>query len=121
MNKTNIFDNIKFTRASTWQIAFWTIAVLLALGAFFLVCGLVTCWRITPLPGTAPSSCGTITANPNGPVITDEGTPVPDVESLPPPPVSIPESNLPPAWDGASRITVLIIVLDARDLDTSAP
>jgi LCP family protein required for cell wall assembly len=29
--------------------------------------------------------------------------------------VSIPDSDLPPAWDGASRITVLVIGLDFRD------
>ena len=32
-----------------------------------------------------------------------------------PPPVSIPESDLPPAWDGASRINILLIGLDYRD------
>jgi LCP family protein required for cell wall assembly len=120
MNKTNFFKDIKFTRPSTWQIAFWAIAVLLALGGFFLVRGLVTCWVITPLPGMPPSSCGTVTSGNNGPVITEDGTPVPSVEDLPPP-IEIPNSDLPPAWDGGSRITVLIIGLDARDLDTSAP
>ena len=120
MNKTNFLKDIKFSRPSTWQIAFWAIAILLALGGFFLVRGLVTCWVITPLPGMPPASCGTVTSGNNGPVITEEGAPVTGVEDLPPP-ISIPESNLPPAWDGASRITVLIIGLDARDLDTSAP
>src|SRR5688500_9014589 len=121
MNKTNFFYNIKLTRPSAWQIVFWAIAILLALGGFFLVRGLITCWRITPLPGTPPASCGTVTSENNGPVITTEdGTPIPNVEDLPPP-ISVPESDLPPAWDGASRITVLIIGLDARDLDTSAP
>ncbi|HXQ33755.1 MAG TPA: hypothetical protein VN843_07075, partial [Anaerolineales bacterium] len=119
MNKTNFLKDIKLTRPSTWQIVFWVVALVLALGGFFLVRGLVTCWRITPLPGMPPSSCGTVTSENNGPVITEDGTPVPRVEDLPPP-ISVPESNLPPAWDGASRITVLIIGLDARDLDTSA-
>jgi LCP family protein required for cell wall assembly len=32
-----------------------------------------------------------------------------------PPTIAAPASNLPPAWDGASRITVLIIGLDYRD------
>ena len=120
MNKTNFFNNIKFSRPSTWQIVFWFVAVILALGSFFLARGLVTCWRITPLAGMPPASCGTVTSENNGPVISENGTPVPSVEDLPPP-ISVPESNLPPAWDGASRITVLIIGLDARDLDTSAP
>jgi LCP family protein required for cell wall assembly len=51
----------------------------------------------------------------NGPNLTDEsGTPMPDVEALPPP-VTIPDSDLPPPWDGASRINVLVIGLDYRD------
>lgn len=51
----------------------------------------------------------------SGPNVTNEsGTPIPDVEALPPP-IAIPESDLPPAWDGASRINVLIIGLDYRD------
>jgi LCP family protein required for cell wall assembly len=121
MNKTNFFKDIKFSRPSIWQIVFWLIVVVFAISAFFFVRGLVTCWTITPLPGMPPASCGPATAGNNGPVITEDGTPVPNVENLPPPPVSIPESDLPPAWDGASRITVLIIGLDSRDLDTSAP
>jgi LCP family protein required for cell wall assembly len=35
--------------------------------------------------------------------------------------VVAPASDLPPAWDGASRVTILVLGLDARDLDTSAP
>ena len=30
-------------------------------------------------------------------------------------PNTIPEQDLPPAWDGASRINILIIGLDYRD------
>lgn len=57
----------------------------------------------------------------DGPTITnEEGTPVPGPEVLPTP-VVIPESNLPPPWDGASRITILIIGLDARDVNEKAP
>jgi LCP family protein required for cell wall assembly len=64
------------------------------------------------LPGITPSTCGT-----TGNALTDpdeQGTPIAPVADLPPA-VSIPESNLPPAWDGASRITVLLIGLDYRD------
>ena len=50
-----------------------------------------------------------------GPTINEQGTPVaPPVEELPPA-ITIPDSDLPPAWDGASRITVLLIGLDYRD------
>jgi LCP family protein required for cell wall assembly len=115
MNKMNFFKNIKFARPSVTQIIFIVVGLLLAVGGFFFVRGLVTCWTITPLPGSAPSNCGTITAGPSGPEITAESTAAPAVQGLPPPPVSIPDSDLPPAWDGASRITVLIIGLDFRD------
>jgi hypothetical protein len=82
---------------------------------FFFVRNIVTCWAITPLPGMTPADCGTITAGIDGPVLNEQGTPV-ATSIVPPPPVaSIPESNLPPAWDGASRITVLLIGLDYRD------
>lgn len=116
MNKMNFFRNIKFARPSITQIIFIVIGLILAIGGFAFIRGLVTCWTITPLPGTAPANCGTVNAaGPSGPDITAEGTAAPDIEELPPPPVSIPDSNLPPAWDGASRITVLIIGLDYRD------
>jgi len=116
MNKTNFFKNIKFGRPSLMQIILIVAGLLLAVGGFFFVRGLVTCWTITPLPGEPPSNCGTISAGLNGPELTDaEGTAIPDIEDLPAPPVSIPDSDLPPAWDGASRINVLIIGLDYRD------
>jgi LCP family protein required for cell wall assembly len=114
MNNMNFFKDIKFRRPSIAQIIFIVVGLLLALGTFFLVRGLVTCWTITPLPGMTPSTCGTVTAGLDKFVLNSEGTPVPDVQA-PPPPIEIPNSNLPPAWDGASRITILIIGLDYRD------
>jgi LCP family protein required for cell wall assembly len=117
MNKMNFFKNIKYARPSITQIVLIVIGLILAVGGFYFVRGLVTCWVITPLPGEAPSSCRTVTAaGPSGPNITaEEGTAAPEVQELPPPPVSIPDSDLPPAWDGASRINVLLIGLDFRD------
>ncbi len=115
MNTLNSFRNKKIGPLSLGQIIFWAIALVLALIGFFFVRNIVTCWTITPLPGMAPSDCGTVTAGIDGPVLNEQGTPV-ATSIVPPPPVaSIPESNLPPAWDGASRITVLLIGLDYRD------
>jgi LCP family protein required for cell wall assembly len=110
------FNNIKIGRPSAMQIIFIVVGLLLAAGAFFFMRGLVTCWTITPLPGEPPANCGTVTGGLNGPEISVEGTPVSEIEDLPAPPVSIPASNLPPAWDGASRINILLIGLDYRDL-----
>lgn len=116
MNRMNFLKNIKFGRPSVTQIVVVVVAVLLAVGGYFFTRGLVTCWTITSLAGKPPASCGTVTEGLNGPNLTNtEGTPVADVEDLPPPAVAIPDSNLPPAWDGASRINILIIGLDYRD------
>jgi len=113
----DFLKNIKLGRLSVKEIIFWVIALALAITGFFFTRSIATCWTITPLPGTPPSNCGTVTAGLNGPVLTDEqGTPiaVPDA-TTPEASVSIPDSNLPPAWDGASRITILLIGLDYRD------
>jgi len=114
MNRIDFLKNIKFGRPGAAQIIFWGVAVILAVAGFYFVRGIITCWTITPLPGRPPSSCGTVTAGQDEFVLNSEGTPVPNVEPLPPP-IAIPESNLPPAWDGASRINILLIGLDFRD------
>jgi LCP family protein required for cell wall assembly len=119
MNKMNSLKNIKLGRPSIKQIIFWSVVVLLAIGGFFFIRGLVTCWTITPLPGQPPSNCGTISGGLTGPTLNEEGTPIAsnngEQVATPPPLSNIPDSNLPPAWDGASRITVLLIGLDYRD------
>jgi LCP family protein required for cell wall assembly len=116
MNKMNFFKNINFKRPSVMQIVLIAVGILVAVGAFFFARGLVTCWTITPLPGEPPASCGTVSAGLNGPELTDDnGEPAAEIADLPAPPVAIPDSNLPPAWDGASRINILIIGLDFRD------
>ena len=114
MNRIDFLKNIKFGRPGAAQIIFWGVAVILTVAGFYFVRGIITCWTITPLPGRPPSSCGTVTAGQDEFVLNSEGTPVPNLEPLPPP-IAIPESNLPPAWDGASRINILIIGLDYRD------
>ena len=124
MNNLNFLKNVKIGRPSTLQIIFWGVMVILAVSGFYFVRGLVTCWAITPLSGLPPASCGTVTAGLDDGefVLNSEGTPVPNIENLAPP-VEIPESNLPPAWDGASRVNILIIGLDYRDWEagTGAP
>src|SRR6266516_4904919 len=114
MNNMNFLKNIKLGRLAIAQIIFIVAGVLLAVGGFFFVRGLVTCWTITSLPGMAPANCGTVTAGLNGPTLDAGSTAMPDATTLPPP-ITAPESDLPPAWDGASRINVLLIGLDYRD------
>jgi LCP family protein required for cell wall assembly len=114
MNKMNFLKNIKFGHPSVMQIVVIVVGILLAVGGFFFVRGLITCWALTPLPGSVPSNCGTVTGPGDVFTLNDQGTPIASEATLPPP-VDIPASDLPPAWDGASRITVLIIGLDYRD------
>jgi polyisoprenyl-teichoic acid--peptidoglycan teichoic acid transferase len=116
MNKMNFLKNIKLGRPSVMQIIFIAAGIALAVGGFFFARGLVTCWNFPTLPlaGRPPSNCGTVTSGSDF-TLNEEGTPVAKTQELPAPPVSIPDSNLPPAWDGASRINILIIGLDYRD------
>jgi LCP family protein required for cell wall assembly len=117
MNKMNFLKNIKWGRPSVMQIILIAVGLVLAVGSFLFVRGLTVCWNFPTLPlaGRPPSTCKTVTDAGPGFVLNEAGTPVANSEELPPPPVAIPESNLPPAWDGASRITVLLIGLDYRD------
>jgi len=115
MNKFNSFKNTKLGPLTVGQIIFWVIVLALAISGLFFVRDLVTCWTITPLPGRPPSNCGTVTAGLAGPVINAQGTPIATLVAPPAPAASVPESNLPPAWDGASRINILLIGLDYRD------
>jgi LCP family protein required for cell wall assembly len=84
-------------------------------GLFIFSRGFVACWRLTALAGIAPVSCGLQTAVPT----TNPGeTPVPGVTATPT--VSAPQVELPPPWDGASRVTILVIGLDYRDWESGA-
>jgi LCP family protein required for cell wall assembly len=110
----NFLKTIK--RPSIGLLIFWILAAALAVAAFFVVRGVVVCWSATRLPGMAPASCGT-TNQVNGPTFNEEGTPIATsaVDTLPPPPVSIPSVDLPQPWDGASRVNILFLGLDERD------
>jgi len=111
----NLLKNIK--RPSIGQIIFWVIALALAVGGFYFVRGLTTCWNATRLPGIRPASCGVSTSVVEGPVLDESGTPIATsvANELPAPPVEIPSSNLPEPWDGASRVNILFLGLDERD------
>src|SRR5574342_566879 len=109
MNTLKTFKNTKIGPLSLGQVLFWLAVLVVVSGGFVFIRSLVICWTITALPGSAPSTCRTVSGGVNGPVLTNEqGTPIATTIASPPP-VSIPASDIPPAWDGASRITVLII------------
>jgi len=86
----------------------------LAVAAFFYARSFTACWNLTGLPGIAPANCADAAAVTQ---FNPEGTPVAATQeaAVPAPPVSAPEVELPPAWDGASRINMLFIGLDYRE------
>ena len=99
MKKINL-DFLK--KISILQIIVWVVAIALAIPAFIFTRNFVVGWQISDLPGV--------------PVIYDEqGNPVVSSDSAGPQEVSAPEPELPPAWDGGSRVTLLFIGLDERD------
>jgi hypothetical protein len=78
------------------------IAILLAISGFVIMRGLIVSWTFTDLPGIALVD----NSNPeNGGESDAEITP----EAV------IPPSELPPAWDGASRVNILVMGLDYGD------
>ncbi len=122
MNRFEFLKKIKFPklgRPSVGQAVFWGAAIVLAISAFVFTRNFTNCWVVTDLPGIPLPICGT-GSNPVG--FNPEGTPVPANDpSAITPTIAAPEAALPPAWDGASRINILFIGLDARDVGQSGP
>jgi LCP family protein required for cell wall assembly len=96
------------------------VAVALGGAAFVLVRNFVVCWSLTSLPGMPLPECG-LSVNPlGGPNLeTGTGTPAPATATATPQ-ANVQELQLPPAWDGASRINVLFIGLDYRDWEAGS-
>jgi LCP family protein required for cell wall assembly len=94
-------------RPTTMQIVLMVVGVILAVAIFLFLRGFVACWSLTALPGIPLPSCSTggVGVDPQGTPINSTTTPTP----------SIPQVELPPPWDGASRVTFLLIGLDYRD------
>ena len=115
MNRSENSQKTKFPKFSfslVAKIIFWAVTLGLAAAVFFYARDFTACWNLTGLPGIAPAKCGTTTAEQFNP----EGTPIPQDEAvLPAPPVAAPQVDLPPTWDGASRINILFIGLDYRE------
>ena len=113
MNRDSL-KKIKFPKLSIGQLVFWVFTIALSVGAYIFVGNLTACWNLTNLPGIAPAQCGQSNGTSQ---FNPEGTPITPAD-LPPTPVIAPVVDLPPAWDGASRINILFIGLDARDLES---
>jgi LCP family protein required for cell wall assembly len=117
MSKFQFLQNMKFPKFSfslVAKIVFWMVTLGLAVAAFLYARDFTACWNMTGLPGISPANCGASGAveqfNPEGtPIAPDE------LAALPTPVVAAPELDLPPTWDGASRINMLFIGLDYAD------
>ena len=100
----------RLRRPATGQLILLGVGLILAIALFIFLRGFVACWQLTSLPGIPPASCGIAAANPQAtPGANAEGTPVAPTIS------SAPQVQMPPPWDGGSRVTILIIGLDYRD------
>jgi len=99
-------------RPTKGQFIWMALGLVLALGLFIFLRSFVACWRLTALAGIAPSTCAGQTTVP----VTStnpEGTPVAIGMAIPT--SNAPQMAAPPAWDGASRVTILIVGLDYGD------
>jgi LCP family protein required for cell wall assembly len=120
MNRLEFLKKIKlppFKKPTTRQMILWGGTLVAAAALFVFTRGMTDCWQLTQLPGRLPDTCTNSSQAPTG-----DYTPQPGEEVVAPP-TPMPEAPalaLPPAWDGASRINILFIGLDARDLGPNA-
>ncbi|HSF80154.1 MAG TPA: LCP family protein [Anaerolineales bacterium] len=94
-------------RRLSWAViaAFLVVAAVSAYLTFVVVRDIVTSWELTSLPGISIRESDTSSGSPGAPgVITDAQTPLQVVGGPAPEP-----------WDGASRVSVLVMGLDYRD------
>jgi LCP family protein required for cell wall assembly len=108
--KFDFLNKIRALKRPTIGQFIWIgVGLVLAAGLFIFLSDFVACWRLTALAGIPPSGCaGQIS------VTNPEGTPVADGTSAIPT-INAPPVELPPPWDGASRVTIMVIGLDYRD------
>jgi LCP family protein required for cell wall assembly len=112
--KSGLFTKIRMlNRPSIGQYAWIGVGLLLGIVSFIFLSGFVTCWRLTSLPGSAPATCK------GNPVVTSnpEGTPIVGATASATATIIAPAAELPPTWDGASRVTILIVGLRGESTD----
>jgi LCP family protein required for cell wall assembly len=109
LRKINFSMKLKnLGRPTAMQITLTVLSLVVGIFLFVFLRDFIACWRLTAFPGIPLPSCPT-----GGVIVTNpEGTP--ESATLTPS-LSIPQVELPPPWDGASRVTVLLIGLDYRD------
>ncbi len=79
--------------------------LVIAVVVFFVVQNVVKSWGVTKLPGVAIQEQSVAV---NTPKAGETAVPLPAIEV-------VPDAGAPPAWDGASRVNILVLGLDYRD------
>lgn len=115
----NLLSRLK--RLTVGQIIFLVVAAGLAIGVFYIARGVTMCMQMVQLPGVPPESCY---VKPATPTLAPGETPAannPDdgAGATPTAPAAAPVI-LPEPWDGASRVTLLVIGLDYTDVRAAA-
>ena len=103
------------TPPSIYQLIVMGVGVILAALLWTFVSGFVSCWQVTALPGMPLPTCSTS----QPPVPTNPGETPPAQTATPT--VSAPQVPMPPAWDGASRVNVLVLGLRGGDINQGCP
>ena len=105
-----------FNRPSIFQLILMGVGLVLAVIFWVFLTGFVSCWQVTSLPGIPLPTCST--SKPNPAATNPGGTPIAQTVT---PTLSAPQVQLPPPWDGASRVTVLIVGLRGGDSNQGCP
>jgi LCP family protein required for cell wall assembly len=104
------------SRPSLFQFILMGVGLVLTLALWIFLTSFISCWQVTSLPGIPLPTCSTSKPMP---VASNPGeTPVAKTAT---PSLSAPQIKLPPAWDGASRVTVLIVGLRGGDSNENCP
>jgi LCP family protein required for cell wall assembly len=98
----NLFSILKTPR----NIILGIVAILFFTGSLFGVRAFVRNQQMFNLPGVA---------------IVENNTPAPDAPELPTPEPVAPPVDMPPAWDGASRINIILLGVDVREDEAGPP
>jgi LCP family protein required for cell wall assembly len=106
-NRPSIFQWILMAVGASLAVLLWT-----------FLSGFVACWQVTPLPGMPPPNCPNSQPTPT-PAATIPGSTA--VVQTVTPTISAPQVQLPPAWDGASRVNVLILGLRGGENNQGCP
>ena len=105
-----------YNRPSVGHFILMGVGLVLAVVSFVFLSSFVACWQLTSLPGIPLPKCSKAEAA--APAATQTGNT--SAVQTPTPGLSAPQIPLPPPWDGASRVTIMLVGLDYRDWLTNS-